>query len=777
MGKRVLLMLFWAATGIMAQPGPPNQAFTCVANAGMPVIVRVEGITELVGDLLLQCQGGTPTPKGQVVPSADVTAFLNTGITNRLLAGNFIDALLLIDEPLPVNQLVAPYDATTGSSFSGTLQGTGTGINFAGGTFPNTFLGSLTNVNGVTFQNLPIDPNGGQQTIRITNLFANANELNGANPGATITGTIILSGSVFGTQPIVLTAPLGTPEASLGPAVIPNAASHQFSLNASLINTNPLLPPSPVDALIRFPEGFPGAFSQHVNNNVPANFNDPAALDETARLRAVINGIPDGVGLFVSTVNGNQTLQGGQIAPRATASGPQATLESGGTPAGSTGLSKLTVTNGTATAVWKVTGDSGTAADTFSFSVYPAFISGGTIETAPPAPTDIKVQMSFASQPGGLQFAAPAGPPQTIFTINAATGLTPQLSASVDARPCIIGERYPDPANACSPGNNPQIAISSDSGRLTPLLSPATTGGVNIKSTLTSGSTPVDGTLTVTAPGAAPGVYQQTLNITASGAANSLSLPYSVTVLPPTNPFIKPGGVVDAFSFAGGSIAPGQIFALFGSNFGPSSGLVSGTVTAGIVGTTVANTQVLFDGVAAPLLYVTRNQLAGVAPFGIKGKTSTNVQLVYNNVKSPVMAIPVSATSLSIASVDGSGGAGGVIINKDGSVNSASNPAAVGDTVIIYAAYAGPFANGVTGTDGRTTTGAPYPAPAGPVSITIGGVAATSIPYFGNAPTLLESVMQINVVIPGGVKAGATIPVTLAAGSATSSAGITIAIR
>jgi uncharacterized protein (TIGR03437 family) len=118
-----------------------------------------------------------------------------------------------------------------------------------------------------------------------------------------------------------------------------------------------------------------------------------------------------------------------------------------------------------------------------------------------------------------------------------------------------------------------------------------------------------------------------------------------------------------------------------------------------------------------------------------------------------------------------------VTINADGTLNSASHPASVGDTIVIYAAYAGPFANGVNGTDGRTTTAAPYPAPSGPVSVTIGGVAATNIPYFGNAPTLLESVMQINVVIPAGVKSGASIPLSIAAGSTTSSGHTTIAVK
>ena len=185
----------------------------------------------------------------------------------------------------------------------------------------------------------------------------------------------------------------------------------------------------------------------------------------------------------------------------------------------------------------------------------------------------------------------------------------------------------------------------------------------------------------------------------------------------------------------------------------------------------------LFDGIASPLLYVTNGQLSGVAPFELAGKSSTNVQIVYNGLKSPVVAVPVVPASISIASADSSGGNGAVVLNKDGTLNTASNPAAVGDTVVIYAAYAGPFAGGVTGTDGRTTTSAPYPAPAGAPAVTIGGVAATNIPYFGNAPGLLESVMQINVVIPAGVASSPYNSLVISAGGVSSAGWTTIAVQ
>ena len=96
----VVALLLGAGTA-NAQPGLQQAGFTCTANAGTPVIVRVEGITELVGDLLLQCVGGQPTPKGQPVPVTNLRLTLNTNITSRLVSSGFIDALLLIDDPYP----------------------------------------------------------------------------------------------------------------------------------------------------------------------------------------------------------------------------------------------------------------------------------------------------------------------------------------------------------------------------------------------------------------------------------------------------------------------------------------------------------------------------------------------------------------------------------------------------------------------------------------------------------------------------------------------------
>jgi len=76
-------------------------AFVCTANAGVTPLVRIEGVTETVGDVLLDCVGGVPTAANAPIPLSNVQVFLNTQITSRLLTDGNSEATLTIDEPFP----------------------------------------------------------------------------------------------------------------------------------------------------------------------------------------------------------------------------------------------------------------------------------------------------------------------------------------------------------------------------------------------------------------------------------------------------------------------------------------------------------------------------------------------------------------------------------------------------------------------------------------------------------------------------------------------------
>jgi len=66
-------------------PGGPAGPLFCVATAAVPPALRSEGLTELIGDIVISCTGGS-TPAG-TVPVANITVSLGTNITSRLLPG------------------------------------------------------------------------------------------------------------------------------------------------------------------------------------------------------------------------------------------------------------------------------------------------------------------------------------------------------------------------------------------------------------------------------------------------------------------------------------------------------------------------------------------------------------------------------------------------------------------------------------------------------------------------------------------------------------------
>ena len=85
------------------------------ATAGNPHIVRQEGVAELVGDLVLNCTGGSFTPAGTFIGPAtnggtNVQINLNTNVTSRLTgAGADSEAILAIDEPYPDSNGQTPF--------------------------------------------------------------------------------------------------------------------------------------------------------------------------------------------------------------------------------------------------------------------------------------------------------------------------------------------------------------------------------------------------------------------------------------------------------------------------------------------------------------------------------------------------------------------------------------------------------------------------------------------------------------------------------------------
>jgi uncharacterized protein (TIGR03437 family) len=112
-------------------------------------------------------------------------------------------------------------------------------------------------------------------------------------------------------------------------------------------------------------------------------------------------------------------------------------------------------------------------------------------------------------------------------------------------------------------------------------------------------------------------------------------------------------------------------------------------------------------------------------------------------------------------------------LNDDGSVNSSTNPAAVGSVVSLFATGLGQTTP--PGVDGAVA-GPILPVPNLPVSVLIGGLPAYVL-YAGAAPGTIEGVFQINVRIAPLAPTGSVVQVVLQVGNALSQAEVWIAIQ
>jgi uncharacterized protein (TIGR03437 family) len=236
---------------------------------------------------------------------------------------------------------------------------------------------------------------------------------------------------------------------------------------------------------------------------------------------------------------------------------------------------------------------------------------------------------------------------------------------------------------------------------------------------------------------------------------------------------LSAAGVVNGASFRGGPVAAGQIVAVFGTGFGPEAlamAQIGGdrrSVTARL-----GETRVLFDGVAAPMLYAAENHVGAVVPFSIAEAQTTSVQVEYMDVLSNAVMLQAAAAAPAIFTATQSGAGQGAALNEDYTYNGAGAPAARGSIVMLYATGAGQTRPG--GVDGQLS-GAPYPVPVLPVRVVIGGVEA-QVMYAGAAPGSVAGFLQINVRVPEGVASGAA-EVVLRVGEFESPAGVTIAVR
>jgi len=395
----------------------------CQTNAGVPPIVRAEGYTELVGDLVLVCRGGA----GTVLTNIQI--FLNTNVTSRGLTGSGAnaetEAILLINDPAVLTENVTYVRGRKA------LQGQNSLV------FPNVAFAA---------------PGTAEVVLRIVNVRGDARAL---GVSSTAIPTQIIE---FVSASPVNSLPIDNPQQTVAfvqqgllfdvrncrnsDAVGTTTQFAQCVSQSPDLFANPTTQRGESSFTLRFQEGFQTAFKTRllVNQdpsvagtvyNSESGYVNTASLgtrtglaDAGTRLAARFNNVPNGVRLFVTVrpinpaANRNAVLV--QTGPNG--EGSVGTLDPAGEPigiaptvtvgqfgrAGVTGddlceragdnntpnAVEVQILNGTGLAVWEVTAADQGAQDTLAFAVSVAFAANTPNNL--PAPGQSTVTGNFA---------------------------------------------------------------------------------------------------------------------------------------------------------------------------------------------------------------------------------------------------------------------------------------------------------------------------------------------------------------------------------------------
>jgi uncharacterized protein (TIGR03437 family) len=237
--------------------------------------------------------------------------------------------------------------------------------------------------------------------------------------------------------------------------------------------------------------------------------------------------------------------------------------------------------------------------------------------------------------------------------------------------------------------------------------------------------------------------------------------------------------VVNAASLEGGGVAPGEIVTIFGRAVGPPQGAPLHLTEEPQL---LASTRVFFNGIAAPLLYVSETQINTIVPYALAEGSSVEVQVEYNAALSNVVTVPLLPARPGVFTLDGSGFGQGAILNEDGSINSPANPAQRGSVITIYATGEG-LTEPVAAV-GLVFSDVPL-RPRLPVSVWFDlgpGRGYFSLEaqvlYAGGSPGSVNGLLQVNARVAQDAETGDEVPFILSVGShATDCCAVTVALR
>ena len=223
-------------------------------------------------------------------------------------------------------------------------------------------------------------------------------------------------------------------------------------------------------------------------------------------------------------------------------------------------------------------------------------------------------------------------------------------------------------------------------------------------------------------------------------------------------PVVPATGILNGAGFDSSvaGVSPGAIVTIFGTNLStaPSTGVQPGLIPGTTQLSTSSNgTRVTFDGVAAPLFFVSPGQLNVQVPFEVAGKASSQVVVTLNGSASSAVTVPVLESTPGIFTSNSSGKGPAVILNQDGSFNSSINPAPEGTIIQLFATGLGAVTPAVP-TGQLAPTSLPLALSTTLPTVLIGGASSpANLEFSGLAPGFV-GLWQVNVRVPIGAGSG-----------------------
>ena len=300
------------------------------------------------------------------------------------------------------------------------------------------------------------------------------------------------------------------------------------------------------------------------------------------------------------------------------------------------------------------------------------------------------------------------------------------------------------------------------------------------------GVTPSDLHIEVRPAGLKPGVYEDAIEITARNRrtsfreslieAKTVQVPLEIEEGEPIVPQVSAAGIVNAADYRPAHLTGGEIVVAFGDHFGPETLKTLRITAENRVDTTLAATQVLVDGIPAPIIFAVAKQVAFQVPFEVSGERTVVIE--FEGRRSNTIVLGFKQPTLGVFTADASGVGSAAALNQDGTINSDRNPARRGTIVSAFLSGVGHdhVPSSRTGEVGTTSSGMLRDNVR--IAASVGGQPA-EIQYAGQAPTLLSGVTQMNIKIREDAPTGSNVPleVVFMSSGSTSQPNLTLAIQ